>query len=171
MPVRDFDQFAGACPSNPNIGSNRGASGIDGTIASALGFCKGIQNPVTVVLGDLALLHDLNSLSLVQDSQYPLIVVVINNGGGGIFSFLPVSKYEHVFEKYFATAHDLNFEPLAKLFGLEYYHPVLNGEFQKTYNQCSLSDKSSLIEVRTNREKNYQLHQTIQQQIITAFEK
>lgn len=171
MPVRDFDQFAGAYPSNPNVCSNRGASGIDGTIASAMGFSKGIQSPVTVVLGDLALLHDLNSLSLVQDSQYPLIVVVINNGGGGIFSFLPVAKYEHVFEKYFAIACDFNFKPVAELFGLEYHNPVLNSDFQKIYKRCSSGDKSSLIEVRTDREKNYELHQSLQQQIIAALEK
>ena len=66
MPVRDFDIYGGLINSSSNIASNRGASGIDGTLASATGFAKGIQKPTTVVLGDLALIHDLNSLSLVN---------------------------------------------------------------------------------------------------------
>jgi 2-succinyl-5-enolpyruvyl-6-hydroxy-3-cyclohexene-1-carboxylate synthase len=171
MPVRDFDMYAGSFIKTGNISANRGVSGIDGTLASAIGYASGLKNRVTVVLGDLALLHDLNSLSLVHQIRYPLTIICINNGGGGIFSFLPVAGFNHIFEKYFATAHQYNFHDVSSMFNIAYERPSFNSEFSDIYIKNISSESSMLIEIKTDRKKNYQLHQEIQNKILTTLEK
>ncbi len=47
---------------------------------------------MTVILGELALLHDLGGLMAAARAQIPLTVICANNGGGGIFDFLPVAE-------------------------------------------------------------------------------
>lgn len=103
MPIRDMDMYGKPRAHTVRVGANRGASGIDGTLAAAVGFATGLRRPVTVLLGDLALLHDLNSLVLAHNSSAPLVIVVLNNNGGGIFSFLPIARFTDVFESYFAA--------------------------------------------------------------------
>ena len=66
LPVREFDLFAHLSEQRVTVGCNRGASGIDGTIASAAGFTAGLARPVTLLIGDLAFIHDINSLLLAK---------------------------------------------------------------------------------------------------------
>jgi len=164
MPIRDMDMFACFKSSEVSIAANRGASGIDGNLASACGYAAGLDQPVTVVIGDLALIHDINSLELVNKLKVPVIIVVINNHGGGIFSFLPVVNFPQVFESFFATPHELCFRPAAEMFKIDYYQPVRAAQFAKIYLECLHSKKSALIEIITNREKNLELHQELQKQ-------
>ena len=161
MPVRDMDAFADPSggPAVP-VASNRGASGIDGTIATAAGMAEGLGRPVTLVIGDLALLHDLNSLALLSQGGPPVILVAINNDGGGIFSFLPVAEHRAVFEPYFGTPHGLTFEAATQLFGLGYHHPVTVRTFKEAYTSACRKGVSTLIEVTTEREANRALHRT-----------
>ena len=162
MPVRDFDMYSSGLPGNSSISANRGASGIDGTLACAAGFAAGLKKPVTLVLGDLALVHDLNSLALLTSSAFPVTVIVINNQGGGIFSFLPVSKYPHVFEPYFGTPHQFTFKQAAAMFGLRYSQPQTVKDFVHQYKKYSRTEKSTLIEIGTDRKKNFSLHRDLQ---------
>jgi len=161
MPIRDMDFYADSKGSKVIIGSNRGASGIDGIIASSCGFSEGIDSTVTTIIGDLAFLHDMNSLSLIGAIKNKLIIIIINNGGGGIFSFLPIKNYPEVFEKYFGTPHGFSFDGIAKMFHLDYFYPTTNTAFREKYKQALKSKKSTIIEVKTNREENLQLHKTI----------
>ena len=149
MPIRDFDRFA-RLPANCQVYANRGASGIDGNIATMAGLAEGMHRPVMGVIGDLAALHDLNSLHLVRQSQYPIVLVIINNHGGGIFSHLPIAQHSAVFEPYFETPHPYDFESAAKQFGLE---RRLVTKLADTENLPEwLSSKSSLIiEIQTER--------------------
>jgi len=171
MPIRDFDMYEGAMLKTSNVSSNRGVSGIDGTLASAAGYARGIKKRVTVVIGDLAMLHDLNSLSLIQNNEYPITIVLVNNGGGGIFSFLPVAQFEHVFDKYFATSHKYRFNHISLMFDIAYENPSTNLEFIDSYKKSIEGDKSMIIEINTRREENYRLHQKLQKKIIAALEK
>ena len=171
MPVRDFDMFADFQDSAPFIMANRGTSGIDGIVATAAGYCSGLNRPATVVLGDLALIHDMNSLLLIDGSLNPVTVIVVNNGGGGIFSFLPVSKISHIFEQYFGAAHDYEFNHLARMFNLKYRQPSTNKEFVDVYKRCASGKRSSLIEIKTDRNKNFILHQDIQKRVKAVLEK
>ena len=96
-----MDMYASVEGSNVEVSANRGASGIDGTIASACGFAVGLNKPVTLLLGDLAFLHDLNSLAMLKQLSKPFVIVILNNDGGGIFSFLPIAEFPKQFEKFF----------------------------------------------------------------------
>ena len=162
MPVRDMDAFADAGGSAAvPVASNRGASGIDGTVATAAGLAEGLGRPVTLVIGDLALLHDLNSLALLRQGGPPVILVVINNDGGGIFSFLPIAEHREVFEPYFGTPHGLTFKAAAALLGLAYHHPVTVAGLEEAYTSACRSGVSALIEVTTERSANRGLHQDV----------
>jgi 2-succinyl-5-enolpyruvyl-6-hydroxy-3-cyclohexene-1-carboxylate synthase len=156
MPVRDLDTYATTEGAPVPVAANRGASGIDGTVATAAGFARGLGGPVTLLVGDLALLHDLNSLAMLRD--VPVIVVVLNNDGGGIFSFLPVARHKEFFEPYFGTPQDVGFGPAAEMFGLQYERPGTTEEFVELYRKACARGSSTLIEVRTDREENVRLH-------------
>jgi len=171
MPVRDFDMYGGSEFKTRHISSNRGASGIDGTLSSAVGYANGLKQPVTVVIGDLAMIHDLNSLSQVHKSKYPITIVLVNNGGGGIFSFLPVSAFENVFDQFFATPHTYRFDQVCKMFGIAHKNPSTNQELIDLIKISSGDNRSMMIEINTDRKENFNLHQNIQNKIVTALEK
>ncbi len=171
MPVRDADAFAVPDGAAALVASNRGASGIDGTVATAAGYARGLGAPATLLIGDLALLHDLNSLALLRDPQQPpLTVVAVNNDGGGIFHFLPVARHEEIFEPYFGTPHGLRFEHAARLFGLDYHHPDAASDFAEVYAAAVASGRSSLIEVTTEREENRALHAELLEAVAAAVD-
>ena len=159
MPVRDVDAFAATGGPAVPVFANRGASGIDGTIATAAGVAAGRGTPVTLLLGDLAALHDLNALALLRD--HPVTAVVVNNDGGGIFSFLPIAEHETVFEPYFGTPHGLTFEAAAALYGLPYDRPETPEAFVDAYRQAATSGRSALLEVQTDRTANHALHRAL----------
>jgi 2-succinyl-5-enolpyruvyl-6-hydroxy-3-cyclohexene-1-carboxylate synthase len=166
MAIREMDRYGVNNGNNRKVAANRGTSGIEGTIATASGFSRGIKAPVTVLIGDLAFLHDLNSLAQLNALDYPLIIVLINNDGGGIFSFLPISEVSDVFESYFGTPHGLQFKAASQLFKIDYYQPKTPREFIKMYQTALNSSQSTLIEVISDRTYNYQLHQDLQNEIL-----
>ncbi|MDF3128833.1 2-succinyl-5-enolpyruvyl-6-hydroxy-3-cyclohexene-1-carboxylic-acid synthase [Kiritimatiellaeota bacterium B1221] len=158
MPVRDVNQFAARNKNQIHVACNRGASGIDGTLATAVGFARGLYQCVTVLLGDLSTLHDLNSLALVSKSKVPVIVIVINNRGGGIFHFLPVNDVSAEFENFFGTPHEWDFEHAAGQFDLPYARITDLEEFVQAYDEALSTRKSCLIEVETDRQQNLEQH-------------
>jgi 2-succinyl-5-enolpyruvyl-6-hydroxy-3-cyclohexene-1-carboxylate synthase len=166
MPVRDLNRHAATGgPSVPSY-ANRGASGIDGTVATAAGVARGHDRPVTLLIGDLALWHDLNSLALLRNQ--PVVVVVVNNDGGGIFHFLPIREHEDVFEPYFTTPQDRSFESAAETFDLAYRRPASAEAFRATYEQACSANGPVLIEVRTDRDANRRVHEDLEQAVATA---
>ncbi len=91
MPVRDIETFWPVRPDPPRVLCNRGANGIDGTVSSAFGAAAAGSGPVVLLIGDVALAHDIGGLLAAQRLQLKLTIVLLDNGGGGIFDFLPVS--------------------------------------------------------------------------------
>jgi 2-succinyl-5-enolpyruvyl-6-hydroxy-3-cyclohexene-1-carboxylate synthase len=162
MPVRDMEMYGERRPYQVAVDCNRGMSGIDGNIATAVGFAEGLRRPVTLVIGDLAFLHDSNSLALVRRSEYPLVIVVINNDGGGIFSFLPVAGATRHFESCFGAPHGMEFGHAAAQYDLAYSRPKTPDEFSKTYGDWVDSSRRGIIEVQTDRAENLREHRRIQ---------
>ena len=154
LPVREVDFYGSGYGSEVKLGLNRGASGIDGLVASSAGYSKGLNQPLTLLLGDLSLLHDLNSLKLISESPKPIVLIVLNNHGGGIFSFLPISEHKDIFETYFSTPHSLEFKDAAKMFKLPYFNPESPEDFESIYLKQASADKSCIIEVNTLKEDN-----------------
>jgi len=171
MPIRDMDMFAIKSNNNISIAANRGASGIDGTTASAIGFAEGNYSAVTLMLGDLAFIHDLNSLHQLASSKYPVFIILINNSGGGIFSFLPIANQKDVFKEYFSTPHDLTFKSAADLFKLKYYNPKSTTELISNYQSANNEQKSAIFEITTDQEENFNLHKNFYNKVIESLEK
>ena len=74
LSIRLLDNYTCINQKEILISANRGVSGIDGNIASALGFSESLKKPVCLLVGDLAFLHDLNSLNLLKDSSWGMII-------------------------------------------------------------------------------------------------
>ncbi len=168
LPIREMGLYGQPGIKNILIYGNRGASGIDGLIATATGIQHGLNKPLTLLLGDLSLLHDLNSLALLRQAKKPFVIIVLNNNGGGIFSFLPIAQdqnRQNTFEKFFVMPHNLNFSQAAALFGLSYYASHSIAEFTRHYQKALNDPSPSLIEVETDRKGNVLFQKHIDQEL------
>ncbi len=165
LSIREMDMYGDPKGKAVVVGANRGASGIDGIVASACGFTVGLKRPVTLLIGDLALLHDLNSLAMLKHSPHPVVIVVLNNDGGGIFNLLPISQFKDGFEKFFGTPHGLNFEAAAQMFDLNYFRSATREEFVCAYKVAVHGRTSTILEVTSDRQQNAELIKGLQERI------
>ncbi len=151
LPVRHLDQF-GLPRGEPVMAyANRGASGIDGNVSTALGIGAARRGkPLVAVLGDITLYHDMNGLLAIKRCDVPLTIVLLNNGGGGIFQRLPIREFEPEFSDYFLTAHSLDFAHAAALYGLKYVRADDRASFRAAFGASVAGKASTLIEVRTD---------------------
>jgi 2-succinyl-5-enolpyruvyl-6-hydroxy-3-cyclohexene-1-carboxylate synthase len=126
MPVRDADSVWPATATPRRFFSHRGAAGIDGLTAAATGATRGLSEPVVLLTGDLAFLHDLGGLMAAGREGAPLVVVVLDNGGGGIFSTLPVSEAipADTFDRLYTTPHGMDLTALAAATGVGCRRPT-----------------------------------------------
>jgi 2-succinyl-5-enolpyruvyl-6-hydroxy-3-cyclohexene-1-carboxylate synthase len=126
MPVRDMDAWLPASPRAIRPLANRGANGIDGVVSSAMGAAASGAD-VVLVIGDVALLHDLAGLVAARLHGLSATIVAVHNDGGGIFSFLPqasvdapgVGLPEH-YEELFGTPHGIDLGPLVTALGAQH---------------------------------------------------
>jgi 2-succinyl-5-enolpyruvyl-6-hydroxy-3-cyclohexene-1-carboxylate synthase len=169
MPVRDLDEFGAVEGPVVPVGANRGASGIDGTVASGIGWATALGRPCVIFLGDQALLHDQGSLVLARGT--PHLIVVVNNGGGGIFSKLPVAKAGAVFETHFANAHERELGDLARGAGLAYGEPVSLEAFQDAAGAARASGEATMLEIRTDRADTQRLRDRLETDAVAALER
>ncbi|MCW3158083.1 2-succinyl-5-enolpyruvyl-6-hydroxy-3-cyclohexene-1-carboxylic-acid synthase [Micropruina sonneratiae] len=103
QPIRDADL---APLSRQRVFANRGLAGIDGTVSTAVGVALAMDEPTTLLCGDLTFLHDLNGLAAGLGERRPdLRIVVADDSGGSIFATLEygADRYADVFERVFAT--------------------------------------------------------------------
>ncbi len=119
LSVRHVDALAHA-GRNVELFGSRGVSGIDGNVSTVLGIAAAdARRPVTGLIGDITLIHDMNGLLAMKHVPNATIIVV-NNDGGGIFHRLPIAGIDPPFTELFLTPHGLRFEHAAKLHGLRY---------------------------------------------------
>ncbi|MCP4727655.1 MAG: 2-succinyl-5-enolpyruvyl-6-hydroxy-3-cyclohexene-1-carboxylic-acid synthase, partial [bacterium] len=170
MPIRDMDMFPDLEMRGMNIGVNRGTSGIDGNIASAIGFSRISDKPLTLIIGDVTFIHNLNALEILKNIRKNINIIVINNRGGGIFSFLPVAEEKDVFTKYFTTPHDYSFAEVAGMFGIDYRHPDDMDSFAEVYSESLKNDEPVIIEVTTDTGENFRFHERIKKEIIAKID-
>lgn len=147
LSIRLMDLFARPRLGNPCV-ANRGASGIDGLVATASGFARRHPAGLTLLLGDLSLLHDLNSLALAARSTTPLVIVVLNDDGGGIFQLLPAREQTDWFEPLFQLPHGRDFRHAAAQFGLRYACPESAADLRTVYGDACTRNGCTLIELR-----------------------
>jgi 2-succinyl-5-enolpyruvyl-6-hydroxy-3-cyclohexene-1-carboxylate synthase len=101
---------------------------------------------VTLLIGDQAFLHDLNSLALVSKSKQPVVLVVVNNNGGRIFELLSISEHGHALEPLFVAPHNLTFSKIADGFGIPYAEARTRQAFDAAYVNAVTGGHSMIIE-------------------------
>jgi 2-succinyl-5-enolpyruvyl-6-hydroxy-3-cyclohexene-1-carboxylate synthase len=154
-PVRDFDYFSEQTSVTLNIYHNRGASGIDGIISTALGIAASGEKTL-LITGDLAFYHDMNGLIAAKKYNLPLIIVLINNNGGGIFRALPVAKQEEIYDTYFNTPHNLNFKKFTDAYEVD--HKLIENwdDLRNSLKKAMTSENLTVLEIQTDAEKSLQ---------------
>lgn len=161
MPIRDMDAFFPAVDRRLRVFGNRGASGIDGIVSSALGASAGVAGPLVLVLGDLSFYHDVNGLLAAKLHNLNATIVVINNDGGGIFSFLPQAAHPEHFELLFGTPIGLDFEPAVRMYGGKFTRVSHWPEFREALMQGIQGDGLHVVEIVTERRRNLEQHREI----------
>jgi len=150
LTIRLADAFA-RLPAGYPVYASRGASGIDGLIATAVGVQRGSGKPLLAIVGDLSALYDLNSLALLDG---PLVLIVVNNGGGQIFSLLPTPVKER--ERFFTLPQRADFASAANMFGLAYRQPQDWPSLLDAVAAGWQSDKAMLIELKAVADRGAQ---------------
>ncbi|MFZ1411428.1 MAG: thiamine pyrophosphate-dependent enzyme, partial [Micropruina sp.] len=119
--IRDAD-LAPIAQRPPAVYANRGLSGIDGLVSTAIGVALGgAGRPATLLCGDLTFLHDANGLAAGLGERRPdLRIVVADDNGGSIFATLEYGAPEFAksFERVFATPSGVDLVALARAYGL-----------------------------------------------------
>jgi 2-succinyl-5-enolpyruvyl-6-hydroxy-3-cyclohexene-1-carboxylate synthase len=169
QPIRDV--FLAAAP-RPDLlmVANRGLSGIDGTVSSAVGLALGQARPTYALLGDLAFWHDATALLIGPGEPRPdLCLVVVNNDGGGIFGLLEPGepRYAGVFERVFATPTGGDVAAWCAGAGVPHEAPDSPAALV-----AALRARPGLrvVEVRTDRRRNRTVHADLRTAAVAAVE-
>ncbi|MCX7897600.1 MAG: 2-succinyl-5-enolpyruvyl-6-hydroxy-3-cyclohexene-1-carboxylic-acid synthase [Rhodocyclaceae bacterium] len=143
LAIRALDAFGGTRPHPLRLFANRGASGIDGNLATAAGLAAATGAPTIALVGDQTLLHDATSLALCR--RHEVTVVVLNNRGGGIFTHLPYADAipRPILEAAFVAPPEVDFSALAHAFALR-HRRITNPHEAMT--ACAALPTASLIE-------------------------
>jgi 2-succinyl-5-enolpyruvyl-6-hydroxy-3-cyclohexene-1-carboxylate synthase len=140
---REAEYFVPCLQKTLMIGTNRGATGIDGVLSSGIGFGEGLGKPCTILIGDQALLHDLNALSLLTNADVPVYVIVVNNHSGAIFHFFDLGTSN----KRLHNPHQWDFCGVAENFRLAYTCPSSPQAFVAAYEEAQTQQRSTLFEL------------------------
>ena len=136
---------------------NRGTSGIDGSLSTAIGAAFVSKLPTVFVTGDLSFLYDSNGLwnNYIPNS---FRIVLINNGGGGIFRILPGAKKAQHFSDFFETKHSLTAEHLCRMYDIDYTSASDYGNMKLQLDEFyETSKRPKLIEIFTPSNLNDQV--------------
>ena len=118
--IRDADLAPVGQREVPVFG-NRGLSGIDGTISTAIGVALATGAPTTLLCGDLSFFHDAGALAIGPGEPRPALrIVVADDGGGSIFATLEYGqpRFAEAFERVFATPTGLDPAAVAAGYGV-----------------------------------------------------
>ena len=145
-PIRDVDWYVHE--TRAAVTANRGANGIDGTVATANGIAIGSSGPVVVTLGDVAAVHDAGGILATRAMARPPVVVVYTNGGGGIFSLLPIAAATDAgaYDRVLHTPVDVDFAALASAAGLRHVETTDETELDDALRSGLAGDRL-LVEV------------------------
>jgi 2-succinyl-5-enolpyruvyl-6-hydroxy-3-cyclohexene-1-carboxylate synthase len=169
--VRDLD-LADPWDELPLVLANRGASGIDGTLSTAIGAALAHPHPAYALVGDLTFLHDSTGLVIGPDEPRPhLTIVLVNDDGGGLFSVLEQGAPEHaaVFERVFGTPHGVDFAALCASTGTSYARVEALAELTRALAHRSLPRGIRVLEVRTDRTAMRDLHHRLAEAVAAAI--
>lgn len=144
LAIRQLDSLSGSGEKAIHFYGNRGASGIDGNISTAMGIAA-VHGSVVALLGDLTTQHDLGGLALAQGRN--AVIVTVNNAGGGIFDHLPQHQLPE-FERGWRTPQQISFAHAARTFGLGFGRADSLDTFRKALRAALAAGGPHLIELQ-----------------------
>ena len=154
--IRAFNSFSKKRFNKIKFHSNRGTSGIDGNIATALGIASQSNQNNYLVIGDQSFMHDVGSLQILAEKKQKLTIFIVNNYGGSIFNYLPNLKKidSNSFKNYILNKHSNDFKSIVKSYGLKYEKissindlKDINMDETKIY-EIIINDKDSIKYIR-----------------------
>ncbi len=184
MPVRDIETVWPALDAPAPVLCNRGANGIDGTVSSAFGLAAslahaGAGEQAVLLIGDVALAHDIGGLLAAARLGLKLTIVLLNNDGGGIFDFLAVSRAplarhdggdgQDLYTRHVATPTGLDFSRAASLYGLEHERVESAAAFGEALDRALARSSSGIIEVPSERRRNVALHRQMWEAVAASL--
>ncbi len=164
LPIRYMNDYFHLASQRSALFCNRGLSGIDGNIATAIGIQKGLESPLICLLGDLATLHDLNSFALLQRNQ-KIVFIICNNSGGAIFNQVAPQQSKEILNRYFIGEHRYQFDKIAETFQIPYLQVDSIDALNFGLNQFFEQKSPLLIELIIRYEENTAFESAIESQI------
>jgi len=160
-PVRDLDVFMAPrrppriwnAPDLLRVIGNRGASGIDGLVSTALGAAMGSNGPTVALLGDLSFLYDAGALLWSSRLGVDVVFVVLANGGGQIFSMLEQATLPE-FEELFLTPHPASISKVCDAAEAGYRSVTRAGELTSALERAIRDGGVQVIEVAIDAERD-----------------
>lgn len=171
--IRDLDLADPWDVDPPTVLANRGASGIDGTVSTAVGAALAHQRDggghAVALVGDLTLLHDSTGLVIGPHEPRPgLTIVVVNDDGGGLFTLLEQGAPQHaaVFERVFGTPHGVNIQALCAATSTPYDRAQTPDDLR-----VALTPRPGItvLEVRIDRSRTRDLHARLRAAAVEAL--
>ena len=166
--IRDLD-LVDPWEAPPQVLANRGASGIDGTVSTAVGAALAHGGPAYALLGDLTFLHDATGLVVGPDEPRPdLTVVVVNDDGGGLFTLLEQGAPEHAgtFERLFGTPHGTDLAALCAGTGTAYARAASLDDLRAELERPPSGTR--VLEVPVDRSRTRDLHRRLAEAVAAA---
>ena len=164
-PIRDMDYFTKSDLLKTKVYANRGASGIDGLLATASGVSDGLKKPIWVVLGDLSFLHDLNSITLFKNTLPKSALFIINNQGGHIFRNLPIFESFKKKEDWLFCKHNYQFNFIENFLKIPYFHIKSLEKLNEVLTLILKQETLCVVEIEINAKESAQIKREINKEL------
>ncbi|WP_341651302.1 2-succinyl-5-enolpyruvyl-6-hydroxy-3-cyclohexene-1-carboxylic-acid synthase [Blattabacterium cuenoti] len=133
---------------------NRGTSGIDGCVSTAVGSATIRKKTVTLIVGDISFFYDSNAL---WNNYIPknFRIILINNGGGNIFRFISEKKIPENIFHFFETKHIFSAKKICEMYHWK-YEEASDPDTLKNSLSCfwKKTNQPCLLEINTKKSNN-----------------
>lgn len=153
-------------PEGVEVHGNRGTSGIEGSMSTAVGYAAASDKLNFLLIGDLSFFYDMNAL-WNSHLKANLRIAVFNNCGGSIFHSLPGLDMNAATSRFVTATHETSAEGWARSCGFRYLRAHDMASLQTVLKDfvAERSDMPVLLEIRTDAARDATALKAFYQQI------